>query len=210
MKKSIILLLFISVIFSACKKLEDYEGNNVPYSETPFELVEKVTLIVPNSEFSWIPGLFNCMDISAFGGVNFEAFITTQNPNPYAHLVHDMRNTEIKMELTNVPDCDFGMLENATIYLTDFSVTSASQFILQDPNNISAPHNAVKIGELLTIPDGSSTIFLDVNPDAVIDQFIHAGSFNTYANLNFDKAFTEDQAIIKTTLTVGVKLINDN
>ena len=211
MKYSIVLLVFVSIIFSSCKKkLEDLNGNNVNYEVTEFELTENITLIIPNSEFSWIPNLINCMDISLIGGVNFESFVPTQNPNPYAHLVYDIRPKAIVMELTNITDCDFGMLENVEVFLTDSSVTDPSQFILQDPNNISAPHNAVKIGELMTVYDGSNIIELVVNPNAVLDQFIHNQSFKTYANMNLDKAFTEDEAIIKTSLLLSVKLINEN
>jgi len=211
MKYSVLLVVLVTVLFSSCKKkLEDYDGNNVEYEITEFEIEENITLIIPNSEFSWIPNLVNCMDISLIGGVNFESFVPTQNPNPYAYLTYDIRPVGITMELTNIPDCDFGMLENVEIYVTDSSVTDASQFILQDPNNTSAPHNAVKIGELMTVNDGSNIIELDVNEDAVLDQFIHNESFNTYANMNLDKAFTEEEAIIKTSLLMSVKLINDN
>ena len=211
MKYSIVLLVLVSIIFSGCKKkLEKLNGNNVEYEVTQFELEENITLIIPNSEFSWIPDLINCMDISILGGVNFESFVPTQNPNPYAYLTYDIQPKSISMELTNITDCDFGMLENVEIYITDSSVTDASQFILQDPNNTSAPHNAVKIGELMNVSDGSNIIELDVNTDAVLDQFIHNQSFNTYANMNLDKAFTEEQAIIKTKLLLSVKLINEN
>lgn len=209
MKYSILLLLAVTVLFSGCKKLEDYEGNNVTYEETEFELKESITLVVPNSSFNF-GGVGNCVSLGFLGPINFEAFVPTQNPNPYAHLVHEIRAKEIIMELTNIPDCDFGMLEDVEVYLTDSSVTDASQFIIQDPNNLSAPHNAVKIGELMTISDGSSIIHLDVNPDAVLDKFIHDETFNTYTNMNLDKAFTESEAIIKTTLNLSVKLINNN
>jgi len=210
MRKVLILLPLLSVLFTSCVKLEELEGNNTEYEVTQFELEENVTLIIPNSQFSWIPDLINCMDISILGGVNFESFVPTQNPNPYAYLTYDIQPKSISMELTNITDCDFGMLENVEIYLTDSSVTDPSQFILQDPNNTSAPHNAVKIGELMNVSDGSNIIELDVNPDAVLDQFIHNNSFNTYANMNLDKAFTEEQAIIKTKLLLSVKLINEN
>ncbi len=210
MKKFLTLFLLATVLISSCVKLEELDGNNVEYEVTQFELEENITLIIPNSQFSWIPDLVNCMDISIIGGVNFESFVPTQNPNPYAYLTYDIQPKSILMELTNITDCDFGMLENVEIYLTDSSVTDASQFILQDPNNTSAPHNAVKIGELMNVSDGSNIIELDVNPDAVLDQFIHNNSFNTYANMNLDKAFTEEQAIIKTKLLLSVKLINEN
>ena len=216
MRKVLILLPLLCVLLTSCVKLEELEGNNTEYEVTQFELEENVTLIIPNPDFSWIPSLLNCVDIPptpifAPGGlVNFESFVPTQNPNPYAYLTYDIQPKSISMELTNITDCDFGMLENVEIYVTDSSVTDPSQFILQDPNNTSAPHNAVKIGELMNVSDGSNIIELDVNPDAVLDQFIHNNSFNTYANMNLDKAFTEEQAIIKTKLLLSVKLINEN
>ncbi len=216
MKKFLIFFFIASVLSISCVKLEELEGNNVEYEVTQFELEENITLIIPNSEFSWIPDLINCMTIPSIplvneeGIVNFESFVPTQNPNPYAYLTYDIQPKSIVMELTNITDCDFGMLENVEIYVTDSSVTDASQFILQDPNNTSAPHNAVKIGELMNVSDGSNIIELDVNTDAVLDQFIHNQSFNTYANMNLDKAFTEEQAIIKTKLLLSVKLINEN
>jgi len=216
MKKFLIFFLIAGFSSSSCVKLEELEGNNVEYEVTQFELEENITLIIPNSQFSWIPDLINCMTIPSIplvneeGIVNFESFVPTQNPNPYAYLTYDIQPKSIVMELTNITDCDFGMLENVEIYVTDSSVTDASQFILQDPNNTSAPHNAVKIGELMNVSDGSNIIELDVNPDAVLDQFIHNNSFNTYANMNLDKAFTEEQAIIKTKLLLSVKLINEN
>ena len=208
--RKVLILPLLCVLLTSCVKLEELEGNNTEYEVTQFELEENVTLIIPNSQFSWIPDLINCMDISILGGVNFESFVPTQNPNPYAYLTYDIQPKSISMELTNITDCDFGMLENVEIYVTDSSVTDPSQFILQDPNNTSAPHNAVKIGELMNVSDGSNIIELDVNPDAVLDQFIHNNSFNTYANMNLDKAFTEEQAIIKTKLLLSVKLINEN
>ena len=210
MKQTVFLLLLISIFSISCKKdLSEYEGNNVPYEVTEFELQEEVTLVIPNSSFNF-NGVGNCLDLGVFGPINYEAFVPTQNPNPYASLVYDIRATSIQMDLTNIPSCDFGMLQDVEVYLTDSSVTAFSQFILQDPNNPTAPHNAVKIGDLMTIADGNSTIFLDVNPDAVLDQFIHNESFKTYTNMNFDKAFTESEAVIKTTMTLSVKLINEN
>ena len=214
MKYSIVLLVLVSIIFSGCKKkLEKLNGNNVEYEVTEFELVETITLVIPNDQFNF-QGVLNCQPLELFGipfgPINFESFVPTQNPNPYAHLVYDIRPKTVTMELTNITDCDFGMLENVEVFLTDSSVTDPSQFILQDPNNISTPHNAVKIGELMTVEDGSNIINLVVNENAVLDQFIHNQSFNTYANMNLDKAFTEDAAIIKTSLLMSVKLINEN
>jgi hypothetical protein len=214
MKYLIVLLVFVSIIFSSCKKkLEKLNGNNVEFEVTEFELVETITLVIPNDQFNF-QGVLNCQPLELFGipfgPINFESFVPTQNPNPYAHLVYDIRPKTVTMELTNITDCDFGMLENVEVFLTDSSVTDPSQFILQDPNNISAPHNAVKIGELMTVEDGSNIINLVVNENAVLDQFIHNQSFNTYANMNLDKAFTEDAAIIKTSLLMSVKLINEN
>jgi len=210
MKYSIVLLVLVSIIFSGCKKkLEQLNGNNVEYEVTEFELVETITLVIPNDQFNF-GGIGNCVSLGILGPINFESFVPTQNPNPYAHLVYDIRPKSVTMELTNITDCDFGMLENVEVFLTDSSVSDPSQFILQDPNNVSAPHNAVKIGELMTVEDGSNIINLVVNENAVLDQFIHNQSFNTYANMNLDKAFTEDEAIIKTSLLMSVKLINEN
>ena len=115
------------------------------------------------------------------------------------------------MEIIDIPDCDFGMIRNLEVYAVDNDITDASQFILQNPSDPSAPHNAVKVGEFLNIPDGiGHTIFLDPNENAIMDQFIHAGDFKTYAFLVFDKAFTEESALIQSKMTFSVTLINEN
>ena len=61
MKKFLIFFFIASVLSISCVKLEELEGNNVEYEVTQFELEENITLIIPNSEFSWIPDLINCM-----------------------------------------------------------------------------------------------------------------------------------------------------
>ena len=107
----------------------------------------------------------------------------------------------IKLELVNIPDCDFSMLEDVKVYLVKNGVTgTVNDFILQDPGDPSLEHNAVKIGQYLNIPNGiGHTLDLDPNYNAVLDQFIYDGSFQTFMSLNFDKAFTANSAIIKAT-----------
>ena len=208
MKKGIAIILGSILLFFACKKLDKYTGNNVPYSDTTFELNEEVTLTIPNSSFNF-GGVGNCMNLGIFGPISYDAFVLTQNPNPYADLVYKITPKTIKMTLTNIPDCDFSMLKDCEIYLTDNNISDPNNMILQNPNDLSQPYNAVKIGEFLNIPDGiGSTMSLDVNSQARLDQFIHAGTFNTYAKLSFDKAFTKSEAIIKTEMGLQVTLIN--
>ena len=49
MKYSIVLLVFVSIIFNGCKKkLEKLNGNNVEFEVTEFELEETITFNVPN------------------------------------------------------------------------------------------------------------------------------------------------------------------
>lgn len=208
MTKGIAIILGGALLFITCKKLDKYTGNNVPYSDTTFSLNEEVTLTIPNSSFNF-GGVGNCMSLGIFGPINYDAFVLTQNPNPYADLVYKITPKSIKMTLTNITTCDFSMLQNCEIYLTDNNISDPNNLILQDPNNLSQPYNAVKIGEFLNIPDGiGNTMNLDVNSQARLDQFIHAGTFNTYAKLSFDKAFTKSEAIIKTEMELDVTLIN--
>ena len=56
----------------------------------------------------------------------------------------------------------------------------------------TAPHNAVKVGEYNNIPEGiGNTMNLSVNQNAVLDQFIQAGTFQTFMTMTFDKAFSK-------------------
>ena len=57
LQKLIALAIIISV--SGCKKLEKYEGNNVSFEPTVFELEETISLTVPNSAFDF-SGFLNC------------------------------------------------------------------------------------------------------------------------------------------------------
>ena len=50
---------------------------------------------------------------------------------------------------------------------------------------------------------------LTVNEDAILDQFIHAGTFQTYITTTFDKAFTAPEAIISVDMELEVTLNNE-
>ena len=84
------------------------------------------------------------------------------------------------------------------------------QFCSAKPSDPTAPHNAVKVGEYNNIPEGiGNTMNLSVNQNAVLDQFIQAGTFQTFMTMTFDKAFTANEAIIKSKMTLAVTLINE-
>jgi len=212
MRKLTFLVLGLTFFTLGCKKeekIKDLHGNNVDFEETYFEIEENIFLEIPNDQFSWVPNLANCLPIPGTT-IDYEAFIATENPNLFAHLAEDMHIKNLVMELTNIPDCSFEMLESVEIYLCDLGLTSESQFVFYNPNNPNASFNAVKIGQALNIgPSPGSILTLDANKSAVIDQFIHDGNFQTFAKMVFDKAFTEDSAIIKTTMTMAVRLKNE-
>ena len=50
---------------------------------------------------------------------------------------------------------------------------------------------------------------LTVNEDAILDQFIHAGTFQTYITTTFDKAFIASEAIINADMELEVTLKNE-
>jgi hypothetical protein len=230
MKKSIFAYLSIGVLtFSSCKKdVEELVANNMTFEETHFTISEIITMNIPNTQFSWIPNFANCVTIPFGGTSNFNVFIPTQNPNPYAHIVDEITPTKVRMELTNITDCDFNMLKSVEIYLVSLidscgvAITSESQLVFPESNVTftnscsSSPHapkpyfNAVKVGdmEINDTPGIGNIIELNVNPDARLDKFIHAEYFQTYAKLVFDKTFTRDFAVIKTTMDLNVRLIN--
>ncbi len=212
MRKLTFLVLGIAFITLGCnkeKKIAQLHGNNVDFEETQFEIEQDIFLEIPNDQFSWIPNWATCANIPGTT-IDYQAFIPTENPNPFAHLAEEMHIKDLTMVLTNIPDCSFEMIESVEVYLCDLSVSDEADFVLYNPNNPSANYNAVKIGEALNIaPQPGSTLSLDPNKDAIIDQFIHAGNFNTYAKMVFDKAFTEPSAIIKTTMTLDVRLKNE-
>ncbi len=155
MKITLFIALFATVCITSCKKLDEYEGNNKPFSKTTFEIEEVITLAVPNSAFSF-GGFLNCTSLLGLNQ-DYQAFIPTNNPNPYADLVYDMHPKQIIMELVNIPDCDFGMLKNVEVFLADNGISNQADFILQDPADLDTPFNAAKIGEFQNIPEESST-----------------------------------------------------
>lgn len=227
--RKFLLIIPIGLMFFSCKKkLEDLEANSVPFAETEVTITEIISMDIPNDQFSWIPNLANCIDVPFGQTIDYEAFIATQNPNPYAHLVDDIQALNVRMELTDVPSCDFDMLESVNIYLVDLVdtcgnlINDASQLVLEEDGviyagtcntNVHEPgpyYNAVLLGSYDNFYNGIGDIIdLDINPDARLDQFIHAQNFQTYAFMVFDKAFTQDAANIKTTMDLNAKLIND-
>ncbi len=193
----------------SCIKLEDLEGNNQSFESTNFEIEEIITFVVPNGLLNF-QGIGNCLSLPFFT-IDYDAFIPTENPNPYAYLVENISPLNIELELVNISNCDFGMLDKVYVYLVDEGVTgSIANFNLQDPNDLTIPYNAVKVGEYINIPEGiGSTMTLSINEDAVLDQFIKAGTFQTYMFMTFDKAFTASEAIIKSKMNLGVTLVNE-
>ena len=202
-------LLTICSGLHSCVKLEDLEGNNQSFEPTNFEIEEIITFVVPNGLLDF-QGIGNCLSLPFFT-IDYDAFIPTENPNPYAYLVENISPLNIELELVNISNCDFGMLEKVYVYLVDDGVTGTiGDFNLQDPNDLTIPYNAVKVGEYTNIPEGiGSTMNLSINEDAVLDQFIQAGTFQTYMFMTFDKAFTASEAIIKSRMNLGVTLVNE-
>ncbi len=224
MKKVLFILPLVGILLG-CNKLEDLEGNNVEFKEKYFVIEEVISMNIPNSAFNF-GGFLNCTSLPFGATQDYNAFIPTQNPNPYAHLTDNITPVRVKMELTNIPNCDFDMLESVEIFLVDLTDTCGNviddeaDFVFPEDNVIHTgscstvipvgPYfNANKLGEFLNFSSGiGDVIYLDVNPSAKLDQFIHAGNFQTYAKMVFDKAFTEESAIIKTTMELNVRLIN--
>jgi len=201
---------------NSCKKLENYDGNNQSFETTTFDYSEVMTMAVPNNllDFQGIVG--NCWDLEdPFFGipftVDYDAFIQSTNDNPYTLLMYNVKPKSIDLELVNIPDCDFGMLESITLYVCDTNLTDFNQFILQDPLNPYDSCNAVKLGEYLNIPGSydSDKLSLFTNSDAILDQFVYAGDYQIYTTMTFDKAFTESEAIIKSDILYEVSLINE-
>ena len=207
MKYSIVLIVFVSIIFSSCKKkLEDLNGNNIEYEVTEFELEETITFSVPNTIFT-VP-LAICWDIPIIT-IPFEGMIATSNPNPYAHLTHEIIPKSIKMELIGVSDCDFSMLRDVKVYMVDKDVQNTEDIVIYDPSTPGTAYNAKHMGTYLNVPDNIGNImYLTPDPDIKLDEFIHDEDFKIYMDMELDKTFVEDIATIKTTLTLSVKLIN--
>ena len=226
----ITLLLFLSL---GCNKVEKLEANNQEFVETIFHISESITYTIPNSALDFtnvtlggttynLTSFANCADLAvpailtlglgelAFT-LDYDDFIPTENPNPLADLAHQIRPRSLNLELINITDCDFSMLERVTLYFVMDSVSgSVSDFTLQNPANLDTPFDAVKIGEYDNIPENiGSTMALTVNEDAILDQFIHAGTFQTYITTTFDKAFTASEAIINADMELEVTLKNE-
>ena len=206
-----LVLIVLSLIIYSCKKLENYDGNNQTFETTTFEYSEIMTLTVPNNLLPF-QGILNCMNLSILSipfTVPYDAFLANSNDNPYTLLMHNVKPKSVELELVNIPNCDFGMLESITLYVCDTTVTDFNQFVLQDPANPYDSCNAVKLGEYSNIPDGESKISLVTNTDAILDQFVYAGNYQIYTTMIFDKAFTESDAIIKSNILFEVSLINE-
>ncbi len=210
MKHFFILIIF-SLFLHSCTKLEDYEGNNMTFEPTTFDYEEILTLVIPNNLLN-IGGLLNCTDLGIFGPISYGAFIPASTSQPeYALLMHNVRPKSIQMEMVNVPDCDFSMLQDVVVYAVNDTITDFNDTILQNPNDLSAPFNAVKIGEYSSVPDGiGSVMYLQPNTDAVLDQFNYAGDYQIYMDLKLDKALTVSDAIIKSRILFEVSLINEH
>lgn len=228
MKILIISCIVLSTTIVGCNKLEKLEGNNIPFAEKYFEFTEVITMNIPNSEFNF-SGFLNCTPLPFGLSQDFNVFIPTQNPNPYAHLVDHITPKEIEMDLVT-PGCDFDMMESVEVFLVDLLdscgniINDQSQFVFpsdsvfitgtctNSPHTPEAYYNIVKIGEFQNFNAGIGYVInLDVADSIEIDQFIHApdGRFQTYAKMVIDKAFTEESVTIKTTMKLDVRLINE-
>jgi hypothetical protein len=209
-----LVLIVLSLIIYSCKKLENYDGNNQTFETTTFEYSEIMTLTVPNNLLPF-QGIANCWNLQdPILGIPFtvpyDAFLPNSNDNPYTLLMYNVKPKSVELELVNIPNCDFGMLENITLYVCDTTVTDFNQFVLQDPANPYDSCNAVKLGEYLNIPETiGSKMFLTTNTEAILDQFVYAGDYQIYTTMIFDKAFTESDAIIKSNIIFEVSLINE-
>lgn len=206
-RKIITISLTSILFFTGCDKAK-LEGNSKVYEETNFELIESISLAIPNTIFT-AGGIGNCVSLLGIQ-IPYEAFIPTENPNPYANLARNLVPLEVEMEMTQVEGtCGFAMLEQVEVFLCLEGITDANDFTFRDPNNPNADYNAVKVGEFLNIPDGiGNKINLDVEPNALLDKFIKAGNFLTYTKMSIDRGFTDDFAIIKTKLKIAAQLDN--
>ncbi|GIR59362.1 MAG: hypothetical protein CM15mP65_19430 [Crocinitomicaceae bacterium] len=57
--------------------------------------------------------------------LDYDDFIPTENPNPLADLAHHIRPRNLNLELINITDCDFSMLERVTLYFVMDSVSGS-------------------------------------------------------------------------------------
>ena len=217
MRKIIYPLFAVSLLFlfTGCnknKKLAKMDGNNKEYKETPVELSETIYIQIPNTILgSSLSGWGACQSIPFGQQIDYTAFVPTQNPNPYAGLVRNINPTKVVMELASVESCDFSMLGNLTVYICDKGVTDPANFVFPNPSNPDAAYNAIKLGEMTTIPEsiGRSLTLPLASSDIIIDQFIHAGDFQIYTEMTIDKAFTDAFATIRTTMDLKAELDNE-
>lgn len=206
--KKIVLAAAVALSLFACKKEGDLDGNNVEYETTQFQLTEQLTFSIPNSIFT-IP-LNICWDIP-FTTVAFDQMIPSANPNPYAHLVYDIKPRQVKMELLNISGCDFSMLDDVKIYMVDKDVNSIGDIVIYDENNPTAFYNAKLMASASNISNNvGSVLYPTIDPNITLDEFIWDQDFKIFMDAEIDKTFVEDEALIKTTLDLDVTLINDN
>ncbi|MFT7613732.1 MAG: hypothetical protein ACI9J3_002710 [Parvicellaceae bacterium] len=209
MRKFSLLAIVTLIFLGSCTKEENLNGNNVPYTVTQFTLEERITLDIPNDILSAFSFTTACWGLPF--NVAYEQMVPAANPNPYAHLVKDIVPSSIKMELLNVEGCDFDMLDNVEVFMVDKTVTDMANIIVFDPLLPLNPYNAVRIASLTSIPDGSgSVLYPNIVAGVNLEEFIHDEDFNIYMNMDIDKTFTSENALIKTTLLLDVTLINDN
>ena len=233
MKINSYIFIFFIIFLFGCTKVDKLEANNQEFVETVFSINESITYTIPNSALDFtnitiggttynLTSFANCADLAipailTFGlgelefTLDYDDFIPTENPNPLADLAHNIKPKNLTLELVNITDCDFSMMENLTLYFVMDSVSgSVSDFTLQNPADLNSPYDAVKVGEYPSIPeDIGSTMTLEINDDAILDQFIHAGTFQTYITTTFDKAFTATEAIINVDMELEVTLKNE-
>ena len=132
-----LIFLLQSLFLSSCRKLDDYEGNNQQFELTKFQFEEIISLNIDNDLLDF-QGIGNCTSLPFGITINYEAFIPTENPNPHTHLVYNVKPKSIQLELVNIPDCDFSMLEDVKVYLVNNGTSGTiNDFILQDPANPS-------------------------------------------------------------------------
>ncbi len=220
-----ILALSLLIFNTSCKKdkkLAKLEGNKKVYKATPVELTETIFIKVPNTIIPsavQAAGWGACQDFTNYDfpyigyidPILYENMIPSSNPNPYAHLTHNIKPLAVKMDMTSTESCDFAMLDGILeVIICNASMNLGDAFVFRNPNNPDAYFNAVKLGKY----DGDfenlgATLNLTVDEDAVIDQFIHAGDFKIYMKMYVDRAFTDDFAIIRTDMTLSAELINE-
>ena len=176
--KNLLLLGLIAFGLFGCTKLDKMEANNMEFVATTFPITENITYNIANTALDFahvtiggttynLTSFANCADLAVpasipiVGGtpftIDYDDYITTENPNPLADLAENIKAKSIQLELINITDCDFSMMENLTLYFVMDSVSGqVSDFTLQNPADLTAPFDAVKIGEYPAIPEDIS------------------------------------------------------